>query len=260
MGPARGTCGGLPRWGPLAGAAQEAALVQQALQGSGYGPVTKYAGPKALEEVLKRLRGPRVLHVATHGFFLPDQQREPEDQRGPIALGGLETGAARGLARLHGTENPLLRSGLVLAGANALGERSGPANAPGEQADAKPTVDDGWVTAEEIALMDLRGTELVVLSACETGLGRVKIGEGVYGLRRAFLYAGARTLVTSLFAVPDEQTRELMGRFYGALKAGRGKLEALHGAQLELLRQRRAAGGAAHPFFWASFVLVGDPE
>ena len=251
---------GLRRWRPLAGAAAEADLVQQALQGSGYGPVTEYVGPKALEEVLKAVHGPRLLHVATHGFFLPDQQREPEDQHGPIALGDLETGAARGLARLHGTENPLLRSGLVLAGANALGERAGPANAPGEQADAEPTVDDGWVTAEEIALMDLRGTELVVLSACETGLGRVKIGEGVYGLRRAFLYAGARTLVTSLFAVPDEQTRELMGRFYGALKAGQGKLEALHGAQLELLRQRRAAGGAAHPFFWASFVLVGDPE
>ena len=251
---------GMRRWGPLAGAAQEAELVQKALQGSGYGPVTAYAGPQALEEVLKRLRAPRVLHLATHGFFLPDQQREPEDQHGPIALGGLESGAARGLARLHGTENPLLRSGLVLAGANALDERAGPANAPGAQADAAPTVEDGWVTAEEIALMDLRGTELVVLSACETGLGRVKIGEGVYGLRRAFLYAGARTLVTSLFEVPDEQTRELMGRFYGALKAGQAKLEALHGAQLELLRQRRAAGGAAHPFFWASFVLVGDPE
>ena len=82
----------------------------------------------------------------------------------------------------------------------------------------------------------------------------------MYGLRRAFLYAGARTLVTSLFEVPDEQTRELMERFYAALKAGQGKLEALHGAQLELLRQRRAASGAAHPFFWASFVLVGDPE
>ena len=250
---------GLPRWGPLAGAAQEADLVQQALQGSGYGPVTEYVGPQALEEVLKRLRAPRVLHLATHGFFLPDQKRAPEDRGGPFAP-GLEFGAARGLARLHGAENPLLRSGLVLAGANALGERAGPANVPGAQANAEPTADDGWVTAEEIALMDLRGTELVVLSACETGLGRVKIGEGVYGLRRAFLYAGARTLVTSLFEVPDEQTRELMGRFYGALKAGQAKLEALHGAQLELLRQRRAANGAAHPFFWASFVLVGDPE
>ena len=222
--------------------------------------MTIYSGPEALEEVFKAVHGPRVLHVDTHGFFLPDKELHPEDQHGPIALGGLETGAARGLARLRGTENPLLRSGLVLAGANTLGERAGPANAPGERADAAPTVDDGLVTAEEIALMDLRGTELVVLSACETGLGRVKIGEGVYGLRRAFLYAGARTLVTSLFKVPDEQTCELMGRFYGALKAGQGKLEALHGAQLELLRQRRAAGGVAHPFFWASFVLVGDPE
>ena len=169
---------GLPRWEPLAGAAQEAALVQQALQGSGYGPVTEYVGPQALEEVFKAVPRPRVLHVATHGFFLPDQKREPEDQHGPIALGGLETGAARGLARLHGTENPLLRSGLVLAGANALGEPAGPANAPGEQADAKPTVDDGWVTAEEIALMDLRGTELVVLSACETGLGASRSARG----------------------------------------------------------------------------------
>jgi CHAT domain-containing protein len=250
---------GLPRWGPLAGAAQEADLVQQALQGSGYGPVTEYVGPKALEEVLKRLRAPRVLHLATHGFFLPDEKRAPEDRGGPFAA-GLEFGPARVLVRLRGTENPLLRSGLVLAGANAVGERAGPATAPGQQADAEPAVDDGWVTAEEIALMDLRGTELVVLSACETGLGSVKIGEGVYGLRRAFLYAGARTLVTSLFAVPDEQTHQLMQRFYGALKAGQGKLEALHGAQVELLRQRRAAGGAAHPFFWASFVLVGDPE
>ena len=95
-------------------------------------------------------------------------------------------GLIRGGARPGpcGTENPLLRSGLVLAGANAVGERAGPANARG----SRPTpsrVDDGWVTAEEIALMDLRGTELVVLSACETGLGRVKTGEGVYGLRRA---------------------------------------------------------------------------
>ena len=142
-------------WKPLKGAAAEAALVKKELQGSGYGPVTEYVGPEALEEVFKAVHGPRLLHVATHGFFLPDQQREPEDQHGPIALVDLATGAARGLARLHGAENPLLRSGLVLAGANALGERSGPANAPGEQADAAPTVDDGWVTAEEIALMDL---------------------------------------------------------------------------------------------------------
>src|SRR5258707_4878921 len=91
--------------------------------------------------------------------------------------------------------NPLLRTGIVLAGANALDEDA-----------AKAGIEDGWVTAEEIALMDLRGTELVMLSACQTGLGDIKTGEGVYGLRRAFLYAGARTLVTSLFEVPDTET------------------------------------------------------
>ena len=116
------------------------------------------------------------------------------------------------------------------------------------------------MTAEEIALLNLQGTELVVLSACQTGLGDIKTGEGVYGLRRAFLYAGARTLVTSLFEVPDTETRELMNRFYGGLKKGQGKLASLHTAQVEMLRSRRAAQGSAHPFFWASFVLVGDPD
>jgi CHAT domain-containing protein len=116
------------------------------------------------------------------------------------------------------------------------------------------------VTAEEIALMNLRGTELVVLSACETGLGDIKTGEGVYGLRRAFIFAGARTLVTSLFKVPDEQTRQMMRSLYGNLKAGKGKLDSLHDAQLEVMRQRRQKEGAAHPFYWASFVLVGNPD
>src|SRR5439155_4978479 len=145
-------------------------------------------------------------------------------------------------------DNPLLRSGIVLAGANTIGDK------------AAAGVEDGWGTAEEIALLNLRGTELVVLSACQTGLGDIKTGEGVYGLRRAFLYAGARTLVTSLFEVPDTETRELMTRFYAGLRAGQGKLAALHAAERGLLRERRQAHGAAHPFFWASFVLVGSPD
>ena len=82
----------------------------------------------------------------------------------------------------------------------------------------------------------------------------------MFGLRRAFLYAGARTLVNSLFEVPDAQTREMMRSFYGGMKAGKGKLEALHAAQLEMIRRRRQEHQAAHPFFWASFVLVGDPK
>ena len=104
------------------------------------------------------------------------------------------------------------------------------------------------------------GTELVVLSACQTGLGDIKTGEGVYGLRRAFLHAGARTLVTSLFEVPDTETRQLMQRFYTGVGAGRGKLVALHAAQLGMMQERRTSHAATHPFFWASFVLVGNPD
>src|SRR5262249_40541979 len=155
----------------------EAKDIQGLLTGTKFGPVKAYVGAEALEEVLKAMPAPRVLHLATHGFFL---DHEPDATPAEDALGA---GAARG--RLKQSDNPLLRSGIVLAGANTIGDKDAPAKA-----------DDGWVTAEEIALLNLRGTELVVLSACQTGLGDVKTGEGVYGLRRAFLYAGAQTLVT----------------------------------------------------------------
>jgi CHAT domain-containing protein len=229
-------------WKPLPGAAAEAGDIEKTLRASSYGPVKSYVGAQALEEVLKAMPAPRVLHLATHGFFLdhePESAVTDED--------GAGAGWARG--RLKRLDNPLLRSGIVLAGANAIGDKETAAG-----------VEDGWVTAEEIALLNLRGTELVVLSACQTGLGDVKSGEGVYGLRRAFLYAGAGTLVTSLFEVPDKDTRDLMARFYAALKTGQGKLAALHAAQLDLLQRRRQTGGAAHPFYWASFVMVGDPR
>jgi CHAT domain-containing protein len=228
-------------WKPLPGAAAEAKDIQQLLKDGNYGPVRTFVGAEALEEVLKALPAPRVLHLATHGFFLDHEPKPPDDEEG----GG--AGGTRG--RLKQFDNPLLRSGIVLAGANTVGDK-----------DVKTAGDDGWVTAEEIALLNLRGTELVVLSACQTGLGDVKSGEGVFGLRRAFLFAGARTLVTSLFEVPDLETRDLMKRFYGGLQAGQGKLAALHAAQSEMLAQRRRAHGAAHPFFWASFVLVGAPD
>jgi CHAT domain-containing protein len=232
------------RWSPLPGAAAEAADVVMALKDVRYRPVTTYVGADALEEVFKAIEPPRILHVATHGFFLPDPKVDADAAGADADARGAP---ATGLARLRHLSNPLLRSGLVLAGANTAQEAAGAASA-----------DDGYVTAEEIALMNLRGTELVVLSACETGLGDVRAGGGVYGLRHAFLYAGARTLVTSLFEVPDAETRALMKRFYEALDAGRGKLEALHAAQLGLLEERRRAHDAAHPFFWASFVMVGD--
>ena len=112
----------------------------------------------------------------------------------------------------------------------------------------------------EIALLNLHGTELVVLSACQTGLGEVRGGEGVFGLRRAFLYAGARSLLTSLFEVPDTETRDLMRRFYLGLKDGQTKSASLAAAQRAMIAQRRDSHGAAHPFYWASFVLIGDPR
>jgi CHAT domain-containing protein/Tfp pilus assembly protein PilF len=234
-------------WKALPGAATEAQDIQKALQGTTYGPVKAYVGPEALEEVLKALPAPRVLHLATHGFFLDHEPASPTTEDQDSLDEGAGAGWARG--RLKKMDNPLLRSGIVLAGANTIGDK-----------EAMAKVEDGWVTAEEIALLNLRGTELVVLSACQTGLGEVKSGEGVFGLRRAFLYAGARTLVTSLFEVPDKDTRDLMQHFYSGLKAGQGKLTALHAARQELLRRRQQANGAAHPFFWASFILVGDPD
>jgi CHAT domain-containing protein/Tfp pilus assembly protein PilF len=229
-------------WKALPGVAAEAKEIHKLLDGTAYGPVQSYVGPQALEDVLKAMSAPRVLHLATHGFFIDHEPAAPAADDGP----GVGAGATRG--RLRQIDHPFLRSGIVLAGANTIGDKS------------SAKVEDGWVTAEEIALLNLRGTELVVLSACQTGLGDVKTGEGVYGLRRAFLYAGARTLVTSLFEVPDTETRELMTRFYAGLRTGQSKLTALHTAECDLLRQRRQANGAAHPFFWASFVLVGSPD
>jgi CHAT domain-containing protein len=225
--------------GDLPGAAAAPADIEQALKGSPYGPVTAYAGGRALEEVFKAMPPPRLLHLATHGFYL---DRAPEE---PPRLGA---GATWALGRLRRAADPLLRSGFVLAGANTVGD------------DGEAGAEDGWVTAAEVALRGLRGTELVVLGACQTALGDVKTGEGVFGLRRAFLYAGARTLITSQFEVSDAATRELMRGLYARLGKGEGKLQALRGAQLELLERRRAAGGCAHPFFWAGFVLVGDPD
>ena len=115
------------------------------------------------------------------------------------------------------------------------------------------TTEGNLLSAEEVAGLDLRGCELAVLSACETGLGEVRTGEGVFGLRRAFVLAGARTLVMSLWKVPDEQTQELMVDFYRRVLAGQPRADALRQAQLTL-RQKYP-----DPYYWGAFICQGEP-
>jgi CHAT domain-containing protein/tetratricopeptide (TPR) repeat protein len=204
--------------------------------------VTPLLGDDPLEAAVKNARSPRILHIASHGFFRPDAPRDPNEEAHELrTMGGLDGGL---LGRLAHVENPLLRSGLALVGANTwLKGGSLPEDA-----------EDGILMAEDVTGMDLLATELAVLSACQTGLGEVHSGEGVYGLRRAFVVAGAKTLVMSLWKVPDKQTRELMEHFYRLLLQGEPRAEALRQAQLEMKKKY------ADPFYWGAFICQGVPR
>ena len=197
----------------------------------------------ALESRLKTCRSSRILHLATHGFFLADQPHDPNKERRDLVAVGFTSGSEPGRLSGAGLENPLLRSGLALAGVNSwLIGGSPPAEA-----------EDGLLTAEDVSGLDLLDTDLVVLSACETGLGEIHVGEGVFGLRRAFVLAGAKTLVMSLWKVPDQQTQELMVDFYSRILAGRGCAEALREAQLALKAKY------PDPLYWGAFICQGNP-
>jgi CHAT domain-containing protein len=196
-------------------------------------------GRNATEGAVKRdAQHYRIVHLATHGFFLDGNCSTPVV--GTRGVGGL-------VSRRQGTpENPLLLSGVALAGANRRG-LSGSAD------------DDGVLTADEVASLDLSGVEWAVLSACETGVGEVRPGEGILGLRRAFQVAGARTVVMSLWDVEDSAAREWMRALYeGRLQRQLSSAEAVRAASLSLLRQRRARGQSTEPFYWAAFVAAGD--
>lgn len=183
-------------------------------------------GSDAREERIKyftKKNSPRVLHLATHGFFFPE----------PIGS------STSGSNPFKHSVNPLLRSGLLLAGANRvwLG---------GNEIEG---VENGILTAYEVSNMDLANTELVVLSACETGLGDIKGGEGVFGLQRAFKIAGAKNIIMSLWKVPDKETVELMELFYEKWLGGMTKYDAFASAQNEMRKKYL-------PYYWAAFVLV----
>jgi CHAT domain-containing protein/tetratricopeptide (TPR) repeat protein len=187
---------------------------------------------------------PRILHLATHGFFLEDQHRELRHAVRRSGLMDRLTGGMR--AELLGPlpENPLTRSVLILAGVNTW-HKKGKRPLPG--------IEDGLLTAEDVTGLDLLATELVVLSACDTGLGEVHTGEGVFGLQRAFILAGAKTLIMSLWKVPDRETQELMVDLYRRILAGEGRAEALQQAQLAMKQKY------ADPYYWGAFVCLGEP-
>ncbi len=235
----------LAKWNRLPGTRKEAEEIKKILHGE---KMVEYLDKSALEEVVKGIKSPHRLHIATHGFFLEDWDDTillKSGIQGNIIMSS--RGGAFGRIPVK-IENPLLRSGLVLAGANRIGKEKLPKGC-----------EDGILTALEISGMNLRGTDLVVLSACDTGVGKTRRGEGVFGLRRAFQLAGAKTVVMSLWSVPDKQTQELMVDYYGRMKNGEGKSEALRNTMLSIIKERRKKSGASHPFFWASFISVGEP-
>lgn len=212
---------------PLGGTIQEARSIQ-----TQFPDALVLSGAEATETALKEAVSPRILHIATHAFFL-----EEEDATEPTAGAASQT-PNRNSNPTGEPENPLLRSGIALAGAN---RREG----------AK---DDGMLTALEASGLNLWGTRLVILSACDTGIGEVKNGEGVYGLRRSFVLAGTETLMMSLWPVSDYATRELMTSYYKNLKQGLGRGAALRQVQLDMLKRK----GREHPFYWAAFIQSGE--
>ncbi|WP_375480518.1 CHAT domain-containing protein [uncultured Nostoc sp.] len=195
----------------LIGTAEEAKAISILLK------VKPLTGTKATEGAVKQINSPKILHIATHGFF----------------ENTLQTAEQTTL-----NDNPLLLSGLVFAGLK-------PRQSGGE---------DGILTALETTALNLTGTKLVVLSACDTGLGNISAGEGIYGLRRALVIAGSESQMISLWKVADDATKDLMVAYYKKLLQNKGRSDALHQTQLEMLGGEKYQ----HPYYWAAFIPSGD--
>ncbi len=229
--------GGSNDWQYLKWSSKEVENVQMTLNKAGMS-VEVRKGWQATEESFKQISqngpSPHILHLSTHGFFFNDPSSHPNETGAPSRAGSDEP-----VFKI--SEHPMIRSGLILAGANHAWKTGAPLG----------NREDGILTAYEISQLDLRQTELVVLSACETGLGHIEGNEGVYGLQRAFKIAGARHLIMSLWQVPDYQTQELMTVFYQKLLLEKRSVrQAMHAAQDEMRRRRY------EPYYWAGFVVV----
>ena len=216
-------------WRTLPGTAEEVKLVDSLFEKNKI-PSVVYTQQQATEEKFKSLSGasPTFIHLATHGFFLPDPEKKKRE--------GVSADSRNSFTLAN---DPLLRSGIILAGANRVW--SGLAPVEGRE--------DGVVTAYEISQLDLSTTNLVVLSACETALGDVRGNDGVFGLQRAFKLAGVKNMILSLWSVPDKETAELMCAFYKYYLQGRPIKMAFALAQHDMRVRYK-------PYFWAAFVLI----
>ncbi|MEI9917997.1 MAG: CHAT domain-containing tetratricopeptide repeat protein [Bacteroidota bacterium] len=224
---------GFPDYGgnavpPLPGTKVELDGISKLLKASGY-KVNLLMQKDATEAALKALKAPTILHIATHGYFKQDHE--------------VDANGALGISMENAQANPLLRSGLLMSGASAT--ISGTNNVD------LSSNDNGIVTAYEVMNMNLDGTALIILSACETGLGEVKAGEGVYGLQRAFLVAGANALIMSLWKVDDAATQQLMTNFYTNWVKTGNKQKAFKQAQTQLMTKFK------EPYYWGAFVMMG---
>ncbi|MBZ5604438.1 MAG: CHAT domain-containing protein [Acidobacteriia bacterium] len=221
----RSTCAGFRsmHFDPLPATFREVKEIGAVWGKTGSGGVIERTGERANGNGFKQdAPGRRVVHVAAHGFFLS---------------GACPSSSVEAMG-----ENPLLLSGLALAGANR-----------------RDQAEDGILTAEEIASLDLHSVEWAVLSACETGVGKMLAGEGVFGLRRAFQVAGTHTVITSLWPVSDDATEQWMSALYRKRLVNRlNTPESVRAASLETLGRRREKGLSTHPFYWAGFIAVGD--
>jgi CHAT domain-containing protein len=223
---------------PLPGAEEEGRIIVDQVASSNT-VSENFFGASAQEMVLGALeKPPEILHIATHGFFL----EADETLRKRILK-------AQRSAELHVPppgDNPLLRAGLAFAGINTNAQFLGDID----------TTNDGVLTALEVLDLNLSGTKLVVLSACETGLGEIHEGEGVYGLRRSFQEAGVAEVVSSLWEVSDAGTQALMTEFYDKLLSGVPAREALREVQLDLIDSPEWG----YPYIWSAFMIVGSYE